>query len=62
MPGPHAGTEPDIDEVRDGLERTRHLRIALDLLEETLPRSRRSGCARTTAAAVSAGPCSAGPT
>jgi hypothetical protein len=29
--------EPDIDEVRDGLEHTRHLRLALDLLEETLP-------------------------
>jgi hypothetical protein len=29
--------EPDIDEVRDGLERIRHLRLALDLLEETLP-------------------------
>jgi hypothetical protein len=29
--------EPDIDEVRNGLERTRHLRLALDLLEETLP-------------------------
>ena len=29
--------EPDIDEVRDGLERTRHLRMALDLLEETRP-------------------------
>ena len=29
--------EPDINEVRDGLERTRHLRMALDLLEETLP-------------------------
>jgi hypothetical protein len=29
--------EPDIDEVRVGLERTRHLRLVLDLLEETLP-------------------------
>ena len=29
--------EPDIDEIRDRLERTRHLRLALDLLEETLP-------------------------
>ena len=29
--------EPDIDEVRNGLEHTRHLRLALDLLEETLP-------------------------
>ena len=32
-----AGTGPDIDEVRDGLESTRHLRLALDLLEENLP-------------------------
>jgi hypothetical protein len=31
--------EPDADEVRNGLERTRHLRLALDLLEETLPGS-----------------------
>ena len=31
--------EPDTDEVRDGLERTRHLRLALDLLEEALPGS-----------------------
>jgi hypothetical protein len=33
MPG------PDIDEIRDGLEYTRRLRLALDLLEETLPAS-----------------------
>ena len=33
-PGPD---EPDIDEIRDGLGHTRHLRMALDLLEETLP-------------------------
>jgi hypothetical protein len=32
--------EPDAaDEVRNGLEQTRHLRLALDLLEETLPGS-----------------------
>ena len=31
--------EPDIDEIRDRLEQTRHLRLALDLLEETLPGS-----------------------
>jgi hypothetical protein len=31
--------QADVDEVRDGLERTRHLRMALDLLEETLPGS-----------------------
>ena len=35
MPGPHAG--PDIEEVRSPLESTRHLRMALDLLEERLP-------------------------
>ncbi len=29
--------EPDIDEVRDRLEQTRHLRLMLDLLEESLP-------------------------
>jgi hypothetical protein len=28
---------PDIDEIRGRLEQTRHLRLALDLLEETLP-------------------------
>ena len=33
MPG------PNIDEVRDGLEYTKGLRLALDLLEETLPAS-----------------------
>ncbi len=31
--------EPDIDEVRGRLEQTRHLRLALDVLEETLPGS-----------------------
>jgi hypothetical protein len=31
--------EPDIDEIRDRLEQTRHLRLALDVLEETLPGS-----------------------
>jgi hypothetical protein len=34
-----AERQADIDEVRDGLERTRHLRMVLDLLEETLPGS-----------------------
>ena len=36
---PDLAEHVDIDEVRDGLERTRHLRMALDLLEETLPGS-----------------------
>jgi hypothetical protein len=31
--------EPDIDEIRRRLEQIRHLRLALDLLEETLPGS-----------------------
>jgi hypothetical protein len=31
--------EPDIDEIRNRLEQTRHLRLALDVLEETLPGS-----------------------
>ena len=31
--------EPDIDEIRGRLEQTRHLRLALDVLEETLPGS-----------------------
>jgi len=30
-------SEPDIDEIRGRLEQTRHLRLMLDLLEETLP-------------------------
>jgi hypothetical protein len=29
--------ELDIDEVRDSLKQTRHLRLMLDVLEETLP-------------------------
>jgi hypothetical protein len=29
--------EPGIDEIRGRLGRTRHLRLALDLLEDTLP-------------------------
>jgi hypothetical protein len=43
MPGPHASTGPgtgigpDIEEVRGTLEYARHLRMALDLLEENLP-------------------------
>jgi hypothetical protein len=41
MPGPHAsagpGAGPDIEEVRGPLEHTRHLRIALDLLQGHLP-------------------------
>jgi hypothetical protein len=37
MPGPETRTGPDIDEVRDGLESTRHIRMALDMLEETFP-------------------------
>jgi hypothetical protein len=41
MPGPPTssspGTGPDIEEVRGPLERTRHLRMALDLLQERLP-------------------------
>lgn len=41
MPGPPTstgpGTGPDIEEVRGPLEHTRHLRIALDLLQERLP-------------------------
>jgi hypothetical protein len=32
----HAGTGPAVDEVRDSLESTRHLRLAVDLLEEIL--------------------------
>jgi hypothetical protein len=40
-PGPHPttspGTGPDIEEVRGPLEHTRHLRLALDLLQEQLP-------------------------
>jgi hypothetical protein len=36
---PDLAEHVDIDEVRDGLEQTRHLRLALDLLEETLPGS-----------------------
>jgi hypothetical protein len=31
--------EPDTGEIRGRLEQTRHLRLALDLLEETLPGS-----------------------
>jgi hypothetical protein len=31
--------EPDLDEVRNALEHTRHLRLAMDLLEESLPAS-----------------------
>jgi hypothetical protein len=41
MPGPPVstspGTGPDIEEIRGPLEHTRHLRMALDLLEERLP-------------------------
>jgi hypothetical protein len=41
MPGPPAstrsGTGPDLEEIRGPLEDTRHLRMALDLLEERLP-------------------------
>ena len=41
MPGPPAssspGTGPHIEEVRDLLEGTRYLRMALDLLQERLP-------------------------
>jgi hypothetical protein len=33
----YSGTEPDIEEVRGPLEQTRHLRMALDLLQERLP-------------------------
>lgn len=32
-----AHPEPDVDEVRGSLEHARHLRMALDLLEENLP-------------------------
>ena len=35
MPGPRSGL--DIEEVRTPLEDSRHLRMALDLLEERLP-------------------------
>ena len=38
MPGPPPHrTRPDIEEIRGPLEHTRHLRMALDLLEERLP-------------------------
>ncbi len=37
MTGPPASTRPDIEEVRGPLERTRHLRLDLDLLQERLP-------------------------
>jgi hypothetical protein len=37
MPGPPASTRLDIEEIRGPLEDTRHLRIALDLLQEHLP-------------------------
>ena len=39
MPGPPAPRQagPDIEEIRGPLEDTRHLRMALDLLEERLP-------------------------
>jgi hypothetical protein len=33
----YSGTGPDIEEVRGPLEHTRHLRMALDLLQERLP-------------------------
>ena len=36
MPESQTGSEPDIEEVRGALECTRHLRMALDLLEERL--------------------------
>jgi hypothetical protein len=32
-----AHLEPDVDEIRGSLEHSRHLRMALDLLEENLP-------------------------
>ncbi len=37
IPGTQPGTEIDLEEVRGPLEDTRHLRMALDLLEERLP-------------------------
>jgi hypothetical protein len=37
MPGTPANTRSGIEEVRGPLERTRHLRMALDLLQERLP-------------------------
>jgi hypothetical protein len=37
MTGTPTSTGPDIEEIRGPLEHTRHLRIALDLLQERLP-------------------------
>ena len=37
MPGPGAVPQPDIKVVRGPMEYSRHLRMALDLLEEALP-------------------------
>ena len=37
MTGTPASSGPDIEEVRGPLEHTRHLRLALDLLQERLP-------------------------
>jgi hypothetical protein len=37
VPGPPTSAGLDIEEVRTPLEDTRHLRLALDLLEERLP-------------------------
>jgi hypothetical protein len=39
MPGPDISTELDVGEVRDGLKSIRHIRMTLDMLEETLPLS-----------------------